>query len=321
MQRCIIFLHFTNSKLVTAINRIMREYFPKKITESQVPKKKSSSRKNSIFINRHIRIPCYQNECKPSISYHTPCKCVTKFIDSTADKLEDAENLPQNDYSVSKSLHDYAKQSLLIGKVSPTDENIEIIKNASLYADTINLEDFNLNHLLEIHRLVMAKNDQLAGKIRDQDVVIRLPKDKGSSLIKRIQTPLAHELHDCLEKYFQWFREKMKNSETNDLIFAAMAKYYFFTIHAFDDGNGITSRIILNAILRKFSPYWVTIPLAEIAKYYAVIGIAQNSNNYNPYLAYITNCIRRSSDIYIDEDRTRRNQMAAAGYFCCIHGR
>ncbi|XP_065214098.1 protein adenylyltransferase Fic-like [Planococcus citri] len=290
-----------NSKLVSVINRIIQGYFPKKITKSQVSKRVSSSEKESIFINKNLRIPCDENECELSISYRTPCKCVNKMMDALADKFKDPRKFPQNEQSISKSFNEYAKNTLLIEDVSPTDENIEIIRNASLYAETLNLQNFSLNHLLEIHRLVMIKNDQLAGIIRDQDVVIRLP-DEGSVMRFR-KTPSPHELEKHLKDYFEWFKSEI-NSQTNALVFAAMAKYYFVTIHPFGDGNGRTSRVILNTILRKFMPCWVTIPVAEIETYYAVLGIVQESKNVNPYLAYITECIRRSLDDYT-QDATR----------------
>ncbi|XP_065224826.1 uncharacterized protein LOC135848769 [Planococcus citri] len=160
-----------NSKLVSVINRIIRGNCPKKITESQIPKRVSSSEKESIFIDEDTSIPCDENKCEPSSSYRTPCKCVTKIVDAMTDKFKDPGNFPQDVMSVSKSFHEYSKQTLLIENVSPTDENIEIIKRASLYANTLNLQDFNLNHLLQIHRLVMIKDNQLAGKIRDHNVI------------------------------------------------------------------------------------------------------------------------------------------------------
>ncbi|XP_065222722.1 protein adenylyltransferase Fic-like [Planococcus citri] len=296
----------SNSKLVSAINRIIRGYFPKKITESPIPKKVSSaSEKESTFIDEDVSIPyCGKKECEPSSSYRTPCSCVTKIIDAMADKFKDPGKFPKNAISDDESFHKFAEQTLHIGNVSPTRENIKIIEMASLYADTLNLQDFNLNHLLEIHRLVMIKDDQLAGQIRDKDVVIQSPNKDAR------QTPPPHELHEHLENYFKWFRAEI-NSETNTLIFAAMAKYHLLTIHPFGDGNGRTSRIILNAILRKSTrmPCWVTIPADEIAKYHAVLDIAQDNKNYNPYLAYVTDCIKRSVANYEDGVRLRKQQQ------------
>lgn len=101
--------------------------------------------------------------------------------------------------------------------------------------------DFCERDLLQIHALILkgidAKN---AGKYREVQVMI-----KGS----RHLPPQPYLVRKQMEDLFFWYQINKKN--LHPIILAAELSERLVTIHPFIDGNGRTSRLIMNLILLK----------------------------------------------------------------------
>jgi Fic family protein len=108
-------------------------------------------------------------------------------------------------------------------------------------------EDFNKRTLLEIHRLILKSIDnENAGKYRTVPVRI-----SGS----RHEPPQPYLLDKMMEDYFIHYEHQKKR--LHPVLLAAEMHERLVSIHPFIDGNGRTSRLVMNFILLKHG-YTVT---------------------------------------------------------------
>lgn len=93
--------------------------------------------------------------------------------------------------------------------------------------------------LLNIHNLVLRGIEpRLAGKYRNVQVMI-----KGSSH----QPPAPYLVRKQMEDFFVWYQSQ--KNELHPVVLAASMHERLVTIHPFIDGNGRTSRLVMNLIL------------------------------------------------------------------------
>jgi Fic family protein len=122
-------------------------------------------------------------------------------------------------------------------------EHLEAInhQDAILYIKELLDKNTSLNQreLLLIHNLVLRGiMPNYAGKYRDVQVMI-----KGSAHMP--PQPFLVQKH--MEDYFIWYQEQRKT--VHPVILAAEMHERLVTIHPFIDGNGRTSRLVMNLIL------------------------------------------------------------------------
>ncbi|XP_065208723.1 protein adenylyltransferase Fic-like isoform X2 [Planococcus citri] len=241
-------------------------------------------------------------ECPASMLYRTLCPCLNKKLNRLMKTLGSIQ------YDVAadrRSLREYIDHSLLLEEEALTAENIADIEHASLFAEKLKLHQFNVETLLTIHRIALAQDSKIAGKIRSHPMFV--PKGPGDIFLRM---PEPEELDISLENYFRWFHSELEQKSTHPIVFAAMAKLLFIRIHPFSDGNGRVSRILLNVILRKtLLPFWTFIPSNEITKYYNVIGDVEERLNLVPYLSYVITCIERSLTLYLEDQKNQRIEL------------
>lgn len=97
----------------------------------------------------------------------------------------------------------------------------------------------NQRELLTIHNLILRGiQPEYAGKYRNVPVMI-----KGSAHIP----PQPFLVPKLMEEYFEWYRANKNN--LHPVVLAAEMHERLVTIHPFIDGNGRTSRLIMNLIL------------------------------------------------------------------------
>lgn len=124
-------------------------------------------------------------------------------------------------------------------------EHFEIInhKEAIDYIKDIvkNNEEFNKKVLLDIHYLILKNIDiKSAGVYRNMDVYISGSQHRPPNFLK---------LNECMDEYFKFYE---KNKDTlNPVILSAELHERLVSIHPFSDGNGRTSRLVMNLILLK----------------------------------------------------------------------
>jgi Fic family protein len=129
--------------------------------------------------------------------------------------------------------------------------------------------EFNQKFLLKIHELLTKNtNCKIIGRYRDYEVRI-----SGSDWV-----PPSHEkVREAMKKVFQWYYSVKKRLHPVEL--GAILHNKLVRIHPFADGNGRTSRVVMNWILmkKKFPMFYVE--LKDKIKYYEAIEEGDKGND------------------------------------------
>jgi Fic family protein len=128
----------------------------------------------------------------------------------------------------------------------PLKDQMEAINHAKAVEFIKNLSSIRKSHqfitqqdILDIHKIILTGiNDNWAGKYRNTEVFIR-----GSNA----EFPLPHLVPLAMSKFIEWLQGQQK---THPVQVAADAHYKFVAIHPFTDGNGRTTRLLMNLILQ-----------------------------------------------------------------------
>ena len=138
---------------------------------------------------------------------------------------------------------------------------------------------FNEREILNIHNLILRGIDpQNAGKYREVQVMI-----SGSSHVP----PNAFQLKELMEEYFNWYLLNRKN--LHPVILAAEMHERLVTIHPFIDGNGRTSRLVMNAILLQHGYMIANIKGDNTVKlkYYEALEKVRTNNSKDSFIQFI----------------------------------
>jgi len=175
-------------------------------------------------------------------------------------------------------------------------EHFEIInhKEAIDYIKEIikNSESFNKKILLDIHYLILKNIDaDNAGKYRNIDVYI-----SGSTH----KPPIFLQVQELMDEYFEFY-EKNKDV-VHPVILATEMHERLVTIHPFVDGNGRTSRLIMNLILLQ-NGY----PITNISSknelredYYNCLMTAQTKNEKELFYKFIAKNVKEALIKYLE---------------------
>lgn len=175
-------------------------------------------------------------------------------------------------------------------------EHLEIVnhRDALDYVKDIvaGQEELTKRVLLEIHSLVLQGiNRKDAGKFRQENVTIG-----GSS-----HTPSDFlQVPNEIEKYFEFY-EKNKDSLHPVLLSADMHER-LVTIHPFVDGNGRTSRLVMNMLLMKHG-YPITIISGDRKQrheYYDALENVRVNGQGNQFHVLILQEVKKSLFRYLD---------------------
>lgn len=129
--------------------------------------------------------------------------------------------------------------------------------------------EFNQRFLLKIHRL-LTKNTKckIVGDYRDHDVRIT-----GSAWIP----PSHRHVKQEMKKVFQWYYAAKKTLHPIEL--GTVLHNKLVRIHPFSDGNGRTSRVIMNWILMKMGFPLFFVELRDKIGYYEAIEEGDKGND------------------------------------------
>ncbi len=164
-------------------------------------------------------------------------------------------------------------------------EHLEVInhKDALVYLKELisNDSDFSERDLLILHSLILKGIDaKYAGVYRDVQVMIR-----GSKHLP----PQPYVIKKQMEDLFFWY-QTTKN-DLHPVILAAELSERLVTIHPFLDGNGRTSRLIMNLILLK-SGYVIANIKGDVENkmmYYQSLENAQTKGRKEDFHLFIAN--------------------------------
>ncbi len=150
---------------------------------------------------------------------------------------------------------------------------------------------FNERELLTVHNLILRGiHPEDAGKYRKVQVMI-----KGSAHMPPQPYLVAKEMED----YFIWM-DQHKN-KLHPVVLAAEMHERLVTIHPFIDGNGRTSRLIMNFILLQHG-YVIANIKGEYEtrmKYYQTLETAQTKQNKEDFILFIAQTEKECLERYL----------------------
>lgn len=154
-------------------------------------------------------------------------------------------------------------------------EHLEVINHAEAieYIKSIakDKEPFSENQIKAIHHIILKGiDDSNAGKYRMCNVRI------GSS--KHIP-PQYYDIQDEMQRFIDWYYNETDN--LHPIIKASRVHIDFVGIHPFIDGNGRTSRLLMNLELLKSNFPIINIKNSKKMEYYEALEIAHCDNNFN----------------------------------------
>ncbi|GAE29530.1 Fic family protein [Alkalihalobacillus hemicellulosilyticus] len=141
-----------------------------------------------------------------------------------------------------------------------------------------------------LHRLVLKGiDDEYAGVYRDQQVFI-----SGAKHIP----PAPFLIKEEMEQLMGWY-EQPETTKIHPVARGAMLHAIFVRIHPFIDGNGRTSRLLLNLELMKegFPP--IVIKVENRLAYYEALDKAHTEKQYNEFIKLITKEVDSSLELYL----------------------
>ncbi|TCN59747.1 helix-turn-helix domain-containing protein [Flavobacterium circumlabens] len=149
----------------------------------------------------------------------------------------------------------------------------------------------NERDLLSIHNLILRGIiPEDAGRYRKVQVMI-----KGSSHMP----PQPYMVGKAMEDYFIWY--EINKNKLHPVILAAEMHERLVTIHAFIDGNGRTSRLVMNLILLQKGYIIANIKgdYDSRMQYYQSLETAQTKNNKEDFLLFIAQIEKENLERYI----------------------
>lgn len=173
-------------------------------------------------------------------------------------------------------------------------EHLEVInhRDAILYVDEIVKSNEHLTEwqMKNIHRLVLKGiNDDYAGRYRDQQVII-----SGARHIP----PEPHLIKEQMEGLINWYDIDAKKIHPVEK--SAILHIIFVGIHPFIDGNGRTSRLLLNLELMKSGYPPIVIRAENRYKYYEALDNAHITGDNKGFIQLVAEELDRTLDLYLD---------------------
>ncbi|MDR2829886.1 MAG: Fic family protein [Methanobrevibacter sp.] len=138
-----------------------------------------------------------------------------------------------------------------------------------------------------IHRILMD-NIEKGGEYRNMDLIITGAKHKPPS-------------HFIVRYEIDNFYNTLKNNDFDEITLAAYTHGEFVKIHPFSDGNGRTSRIIMNYQLIQGGFLPIFIKVEEKEYYYDILDEYAANNNLNPFIEFIFKLEEKQIDFYLKQ--------------------
>jgi len=139
-----------------------------------------------------------------------------------------------------------------------------------------------------IHQLILKNiDDSNAGVYRKTNVIISSAE---------YFPPNALQVESEMNAFINWYENEASNLHPVER--AARVHADFVKIHPFVDGNGRTSRLLMNLELMKdgFPP--VVLPVEKRLEYYEALDTAHTKNDYNQFLSLIGEVVESGFNPY-----------------------
>lgn len=171
-------------------------------------------------------------------------------------------------------------------------EHFEAInhKEAILYVESLVQDAKPLSEweIKSIYSLILKNiDDSNAGKYRSTNVLISGAEHRPPEYLS---------VPDKMTSFIQWYSNE--GQALHPIERAARLHADFVAIHPFVDGNGRTSRLLLNLELMKSGFPSVVIKVENRLEYYKALGLAHTSGNYEPFIDLVANACEESFEPY-----------------------
>lgn len=172
-------------------------------------------------------------------------------------------------------------------------EHLEVInhRDAILYVEEIveNNEPLTEWQIKNLHQLLLKGiEDAYAGTYRDQQVFI-----SGAEHVP----PEPFRLKEKMEELIAWHEGDAQSLHPVER--AAMLHVIFVGIHPFIDGNGRTSRLLLNLELIKAGFPPIVITAEQKLAYYDALDKAHTTNEYDDFIKLVRVEVDQTLDLYV----------------------
>lgn len=150
-------------------------------------------------------------------------------------------------------------------------------------------QDLTENDIFEIHRLILNKIEAgSAGRYRTQHA--RLTESD-------VVLPNPVKVPDLMEEFAKWL---VSDNPDHVVKIGADAHYKLVSIHPFSDGNGRTSRLLMNLIFMQQGYPPAIIRKEDRLAYINFLEKAQKGSGLDDFYNLIYESVDRSLDIYLD---------------------
>ena len=172
-------------------------------------------------------------------------------------------------------------------------EHLEVINHRDAISYVENIvhkgEELSEWQIKNLHKLVLKGiDDDYAGVYRDQQVFISGAK----------HTPPPHYLiKEKMEELMNWYQNEAQT--LHFIVRGAMLHAIFVGIHPFIDGNGRTSRLLLNLELMKAGYPPIVIKVDNRLAYYNALDKAHTTENYSDFIDLVAAEVDDSLDLYL----------------------
>jgi len=172
-------------------------------------------------------------------------------------------------------------------------EHLEAINHekAILYLDTLVKDENSITewNIKNVHQLVLKDIDnENAGIYRNQNVII-----KGATHIPPDYIKVPELMQKLILNYYKW-------NNYHPIIKAALLHGELVKIHPFIDGNGRTSRLIMNLELMTSGYNPVIIKKENRLEYYEALDKAHTTGDYTDFIKIISNLEVEALTKYLD---------------------
>jgi Fic family protein len=172
-------------------------------------------------------------------------------------------------------------------------EHLEVInhKDAIFYLEKLVTGNNPLTEqdIKSIHQLILKEIDpENAGRYRNVNVIISGATHKP---------PEHFIVRDQMEQLVPRLNEWQK--KWHPLVVVALLHGEFVKIHPFIDGNGRTSRLLMNFIAMRYGYPPIVIKKEQRIEYYLALDTAATTLNYTPFVKMIVELASSALDFYL----------------------
>ncbi|KOP79810.1 cell filamentation protein Fic [Lysinibacillus sp. FJAT-14745] len=172
-------------------------------------------------------------------------------------------------------------------------EHLEVInhRDAISYVEEIvrKEEPFSEWQIKNLHRLVLKGiDDEYAGVYRNQQVFI---SGAGHT------PPEAIKIQEQMDQLMKWYDGDAQSLHPIER--GAMLHAIFVGIHPFIDGNGRTSRLLLNLELMKSGYPPIIIKVENRLAYYNALDKAHTTEDYRDFIELVATEVESSLNLYL----------------------